>query len=187
MPFSIKRLLPLFGDNEKVFLVLREHWLIPTIKISLWLGLIILVMILENFIKTNVPFFTQGQPLIALQIIHSMFLIASLLGLLIVWTMYYLNVQIVTNERIIDVNQKSLSNHSTSELHMEKCQDVKTEITGFFGNFLDYGNVRIQTAAELENFVFENVPHPHEVSKIILELYDKITEGADQKKIANDP
>ena len=105
-----------------------------------------------------------------------MFLI---LGLLILWVMYYLNMQIITNQRIVDITQDSLIHHTISELHLSHIEDVTAEVDGLLGTFLDYGNVYVQTAAETERFVFDRVPNPTAVEKMILDLYESLPE--DQK------
>jgi hypothetical protein len=87
--------------------------------------------------------------------------------------MYYLNVQIVTNERIVDIDQSGLLRHETSELHMQKIEDVTTEIVGPMANFFNYGNIYVQTAGERNKFSFESVANPHGLAKAILELYER--------------
>lgn len=175
----------MFDKDEKVFLVLRQHWIIPGMKFFFWGAFIILIMLTENLIRANIPYFATGRPLLALEIVRSMLLLLGLLGLLIVWTLYYLNVQVITNERIIDVSQKSLLHNDTSELHLDRCQDVTTEVQGFLGNLFDYGNVRVQTAGEQENFIFSYIPHPQSVAKTVLELYEKVREQGGEKKPIN--
>src|SRR3989338_6513153 len=93
--------------------------------------------------------------------------------------MYYLNVQIITNQRIVDITQDSLIHHTISELHLSNIEDVTAEVKGLFGTFLDYGNVYVQTAGAAERFVFDRVPNPTAVTKMILDLYETLPE--DQK------
>jgi hypothetical protein len=82
--------------------------------------------------------------------------------------------QIITSERIVDVTQKSLIHHTISELHLNNIEDVTAEIRGIFGTFLNYGNVYVQTAAETERFIFDKVPNPAAVEKMILDMYEKL-------------
>ena len=53
---------------------------------------------------------------------------------------------------------------------IDKIEDVNYFQKGIFGAFFNFGNVLIQTAAELTEFVFNNVPNPDRVVKIISEL-----------------
>lgn len=171
MPFRIGKFLPHLNQNEQIYLVTRKHWIIPSLKTLFWLIIVIFLLLIESFLKSYLPSFLAIN---ILEVVRSALLMFALLGLFIVWTMYYLNVQVITNERIIDINQKSLLHHATSELGLERVQDVTTEIKGVLGNLLDFGNVKLQTAGEEQNFIFDNIARPHQVAKIILELYDKV-------------
>lgn len=94
-----------------------------------------------------------------------MFLI---LGLFMLWTIYYLNVQIITNKRIVDIWQKGIFSQRISELTLPNIEDVTSEVKGFWATVLGYGNVEIQTAGEKENFIFQSVPEPREIEKLII-------------------
>ncbi len=86
------------------------------------------------------------------------------------FTDYYLDINIVTNDRIIDINQKGLFGRSVSELDLTRVQDVNSEIKGIIPTMLGYGSVVVQTAANEENFHFEQVANPNLVRQRILEL-----------------
>jgi len=88
--------------------------------------------------------------------------------------MYYLNIQIITNQRVVDITQHSLVHHMISELHLSRIEDVTAEVSGVLGTFLDYGDVFVQTAGETERFVFHNVANPQRIEKIILDLYEQL-------------
>jgi hypothetical protein len=173
MPFRLKKFLPGLGKKERVFMVVRQHWVVPGMKIAFWLLLLAAIFIIDGLLKANFPTLALGLTAQILEIIRVLFLMLAALGLLVVWTMYYLNAQVITNERIIDVNQKSLLHHETSEFHFDRFQDVTTEIKGLFANLFDYGNVLVQTAGEEDNFIFNHVAEPHRIAKIILEVYEK--------------
>jgi uncharacterized membrane protein YdbT with pleckstrin-like domain len=85
---------------------------------------------------------------------------------------YYLDFWVVTNDRIINVEQHLFS-RVISELDLYKIQDVTTEIKGVLPTLFNYGNVHIQTAGALERFVFEEVPNPRQVAEKIMELAEE--------------
>jgi len=174
MPFRKLKFFAELRRTEKIFLVLRAHWIIPVAKVVFWIMLLIFVGLAEELIRSWIPLFNEELPLAIFAIIRSMFVIAAILGIFITWVMYYLNVQIITNERIVDINQKSLLSHQTSELNLDRFQDVTTLVVGPVANLFNYGEVRVQTAGEKINFIFNNIPNPHRVAKIILELYENI-------------
>jgi hypothetical protein len=168
---------PLFPgqqEDEEIFLILRPHWFTFFLKILAWLLFASFLILTDWVIDSYAPVLKQQPYIDYINLIKSIYLMFLVLGLLILWVMYYLNKQIITNERIVDVNQISLIHRSVSELHLNSIEDVTAETKGIFGTFLDYGNVYVQTAAETERFVFENVPNPALVEKTILDLYEKL-------------
>ncbi|MFH1838842.1 MAG: hypothetical protein ABH820_00955, partial [Patescibacteria group bacterium] len=56
---------------------------------------------------------------------------------------------------------------------LHRVQDVTSEIRGFLHNILDYGFVHIQTAGQQQRFEFEEIAHPNEVAKEIMELVEE--------------
>lgn len=92
---------------------------------------------------------------------------------------YYLDLWIVTNDRVLNVEQHSLFSRTISELDLANVQDVTSEVKGVLAFVLGYGNVYIQTAAEKERFVFEQVHDPEEIRKNMLEIVsvDRKREG----------
>jgi uncharacterized membrane protein YdbT with pleckstrin-like domain len=86
---------------------------------------------------------------------------------------YWLDVFIVTDHRILDIDQHGLFNRTVSELRMYRVQDVTSETKGILHTLLDYGNVHVQTAGEVERFHFEDIPNPNGVAKLILEMAEK--------------
>jgi uncharacterized membrane protein YdbT with pleckstrin-like domain len=91
----------------------------------------------------------------------------------ILWLDYYLDAWIVTNERIINIEQRGFFNREISELKLTKIQDVTSEIIGVIPTLLDYGNIYVQTAGEKERFAFCQIPHPNRVKNIIVQLQEK--------------
>ena len=77
---------------------------------------------------------------------------------------------IITNKRIINIEQKGLFSREISELELDKIQDVSADIIGIIPTFLGYGDIYIQTAGETEKFIFKNIPDPYGVKDLIMGL-----------------
>lgn len=90
---------------------------------------------------------------------------------------YWLDVFIVTDKRILDIDQHGLFSRTVSELRLYRAQDVTAEVKGMLHSLIDYGDVYVQTAGEVERFKFEDVPHPNHVAKLILELAEEDRKG----------
>jgi hypothetical protein len=95
------------------------------------------------------------------------------MSLFLIITIYYLNIQIITNLRVVDVSQEGLFSHTISELHIDKIEDATSQTNGVLGTIFNYGDVFVQTAGTVERFDFHNVPDPAAIEKIVLDLYEK--------------
>lgn len=156
---------------EKIVYLLRRHPLVMA------RGLLVFA-ILASLPVAGYYFF---EPAIAVYFENVLLKIIIVLGgsiyALSVWLFvfsafldYYLDLWIVTNDRIMNIEQHGLFGRTVSELDLSNIQDVTSEIKGIFATIFNYGEVHIQTAAEEKRFVFEQISNPHEVRKTILDL-----------------
>ncbi len=83
------------------------------------------------------------------------------------WTNYYLNVFIITNKRILDIDQLGLFARDISETRLENIQDMRVEVLGFLATTMDFGNIYIQTAGTTDEFVIKNIPTPNKIKDAI--------------------
>lgn len=86
------------------------------------------------------------------------------------WIDYYFDVWIVTNQRIVNIEQKGLFVRDIAELQISRVQDVTSEIRGLIPTLLDFGDVYVQTAGEQRRFVFRQIPNPNQVRDAIIQL-----------------
>ncbi|OGH94271.1 MAG: hypothetical protein A2538_01750 [Candidatus Magasanikbacteria bacterium RIFOXYD2_FULL_41_14] len=83
---------------------------------------------------------------------------------------FYLDMWIVTNDRLIDVYQKNLFSRTISELDLYQIQDVTSDVHGLFPSIFNYGNVTIQTAGPVPKFIIHNAHRPHKLRQLVLDL-----------------
>lgn len=83
---------------------------------------------------------------------------------------FYLDSWVVTNDRIIDINQLGLFSQSVAELDLYHIQDVTVNVKGFFPTIFHYGNVVIKTASGNTNLIFKNVSQPNEIGQTLIQL-----------------
>jgi hypothetical protein len=152
--------------EEKVILLLRQH---PIVNLKWVLGTILML-----FVPGIVGLFgiLSSLPVgFGLVITLSWYLITMAYALegFLNW---YFNVYFVTDHRVIDVDFYNLIDKKVSDADLDKIQDVSYTNFGIFRMIFNYGDVFIQTAAEVSEFDFLAVPDPERVVKIINELKD---------------
>lgn len=177
---DLRHLFPGQQENERVCLVFRQHWMVMVGKLVAW-AIFLAIFISIDYAVKYIPFTLSQSTLNLIELVKLIYLMVLFLGLFILWIMYYLNVNIITNARIVDITQMSLLHHTVSELHLNQIEDVTAETNGIFQTFFNYGNVYIQTAGETERFEFTKVPNPSEINRVIMDLYEELPE--DQKRI----
>lgn len=154
-------------ENERVLLTIRKHWFVMAGALVLFL----IMLLVPPVVLTLLPLVTQQldaaivEP--ATNFLLSLYLMAVLVFLLLLWMDYYLDMWIITTGRIIDIEQKGLFNRKISEIPLQHVQDVTIEVRGFIETFLKFGRIRIQTAGERE-FTIDFVPHLYEAKDFII-------------------
>lgn len=158
-------------ENEEIVLFLRRHWLTLIFKLIpaiFFLGTLLAIF----FLKESLLIYFDWEIVFFNLFYVSLFMFFWIL-LFIIWIDYYLDVWIVTDQRIVNIEQKSLFRRSISELEMGKIQDVTAEVTGVIPTLFNYGYVYVQTAGEKERFVFQQVSCPTRVKNIIMQIQKK--------------
>ncbi len=182
--------LPNQLEDEKAILILRRHWFIFFKSILLFAFLaitpIIFLTMINNFMAGILEHYFFA-PFILL--LFSAYYLGIWLFLFANFIDYHLDVWIVTNVRILNIEQKGLFSRIISEQKIEKIQDVTSEVHGIIPTFLDYGDVHIQTAGTKERFRFRKIPHPANTRKKVLTIvkeskrFKKILKSDDKIKI----
>lgn len=162
-----------FLENEKIILMLRRHPLIIYTKIAAIIIITAVPFVMFPFIAKFLPqiiVYPRNILLILTAIIYYMFVWTYFL---IVWTDYYLDIWIVTNQRIMDIEQKGLFSREVSEFSISRVQDVTVDIVGILPTLFHYGDVHVQTAGEAKQFIFRDIKNPNKVKDTILNLQYK--------------
>jgi len=162
--------------DEEVILFLRQHIIVLIPKIILGFFLLFVPTVL--FPILSVSFQDIIEIPTGYMIIGVLFWYLATVGyLLTVFIHWYFNIFIVTNERIIDIDFLYLLYKKFAETRIEKVQDISLRTGGIMATMFNYGDVLIQTASELPNFVFEKVPKPSEVVDVISDLTERKRNG----------
>lgn len=155
--------------DEVIHNIIRRHWFdifLQYIPVMGALFLLFAVAMSSGFWMSDSS--PEGES--ALFFFESLFLLMLWMYASLIFVDYYLDVWIVTDRRVINIEQKGLFSRQVSELYYSKIQDVTTEVKGLFPTFLNYGDLFVQTAAEKERFRFHNIPNPYEVKDLVMRL-----------------
>ncbi|OGF61700.1 hypothetical protein A2662_02300 [Candidatus Giovannonibacteria bacterium RIFCSPHIGHO2_01_FULL_45_33] len=159
------------NQNEKILMVLHRHWIVIVSRFlaGAFLALLPLIVVpgilaLDSMQKV-VQLDNAGAAILFFQVIYLM--IISLF-LFMFWVDYYLDMWVITSERIIDIEQKGLFRREISEFMLDKVQDITVEIPDIMATLLKYGNINIQTAGE-KSFTIKQIPKIYEAKNLILD------------------
>lgn len=176
--------LPDAKPGEKTIIFLRRFWFVPAGIIILLIFLLVIPVAIYYMLDWQAAWVLAhpvATPLLGL--LASLFYLAIWVYSFSEFIDYYLDVWIVTNERIINIEQLGLFSRIASELNLADVQDVTSEVHGIVQTVFDYGDVHIQTAAETTRFVFKQVRGPELIKRRVVQLADQ-ARAHEQKMVA---
>ncbi|NQU99488.1 MAG: PH domain-containing protein [Parcubacteria group bacterium] len=150
-------------DGEEVIRVVRKHWasfIWPVVKTFF---ILIIPFLLSAFLFSN-------------YIGVIIFFVWVSIGLgygLYQWICWYFDHFIITDQRIVNIDQKTLFARSVSESGLSNIQDVTYEINGFLASLFNYGTVKVMTASNNDSLEMAAIEKPKEVQETIMELHSK--------------
>ncbi len=160
-------------SDEEIKVVVREHWFFFILRFALWLIFVAILFATDHYLPQFLPGLAEKPYSNYFSIAKNIYLLFLMLGIYTLWIIYYLNIWIITDKRVVDVTQPSIFNQKVSVLILTKVEDITSSTNGILGTLLSYGDVSIQTAGEKENFVFKNVQHPKDVERLVFNMMEK--------------
>lgn len=154
--------------DEKLLLITRQHWIKLALPVCAWLLLVILLLILKWFI------FSTGFLIVLIAAIYPAYEYIN----------WKYNLWAVTNVRVVD-ESGFFSRHS-KESPLDKINNVEYA-QSIWGRMLGYGNVDIQTAAEMGETTYNLIHAPKLLKDTIThaqEEYKKMQIGNQASQLA---
>lgn len=151
-------------EGEEVIRVVRKHW-----ASFIW-------PLFKTFLILIIPFFLSFL-LFSNYIGIIIFLVWISIGIaygLYQWLCWYFDNFIITNQRIVNVNQKTIFSRIVSETGLSNIQDVTYEINGIFASVFNYGTVRVLTASSNESIEMSAIEKPKKVQELIMDLHGRV-------------
>jgi Bacterial PH domain len=168
------------AQDERVIVVLRRHWfvlLMESIGVIFLFLLPFLLLLVFKSAAIQQPLGTIHLPTIGSNVIiflSALWLLMIWFRLFSIWTSYYLDKWVITNKRIVTIDQVSFFNRDVSNFRIDKIQDIETKVSGLLETFIDFGDITIQTAGEMGDFTMHNVPSPAKLKEIITHQQDVV-------------
>lgn len=148
--------------GENVISVIKRHWIayvILWIYIITWLIISLsLFLILWNTLIWNLA--------------NIVFWLYFLVFLYIQWLNHELDMYVVTNNRVIWIDQVSFLNRSVSECNLWQVQEVNSKISWLFANILNYWTLSIQTAWNVTTLKMTFCPDSMQEARKLLNIVD---------------
>lgn len=177
-----QKYFPTQQGQEKIFLLIRKHWFNYMMFFFVTFLSFLPIIVFAVYVYSN-SVILSSDTIVIMVIIFSAFFLFMMAIQLYGFVDYYLDIYIVTDQRLVDISQLGLFRRRISELQIRQVQDVSAHVEGVFSTLLHFGDVYIQTAAERENFIFQSVPHPYTVAKQIVDLHEKDVESQKKRRI----
>jgi len=159
--------------DEKVVYELRKHWF-DIVSVALFFIVfalipVILVVALINNGHITIP---PGADIL-LFFLLTLWVLFLWITFAIKWTDYYLDTWIITNKRIIDIDQQGLFKRDIATVRIENIQDVKVKVFGIIPTLLRFGDIHLQTSGESREFELSRAMNPEEAKHEIQKLMDE--------------
>lgn len=164
--------------NEHLHMIVRKHWIILLTTTGLILTLIVVCI--------GVYFMAEFAR------IPSIFTLLTIIGMSMVgfqyifihWINDELDIFILTNRRIITLDQVGFLDRKLSQTTIDNVQEVNSTTSGLLGNIFEYGSLSILTASDVSStksdFQISRIPHPLETSRKIHSFIDEYRHDLDK-------
>lgn len=165
-------------EGEQILYVARKHWFIFA---SETIFLLVFALLPAALLFIPATLFDQALAAIGIGEHHipvitffwSLWLMLLWVLFALFWTNYYLDVWILTNHRVLDIDQIGLFHRKISAIRYDHIQDATVHIPGLLATMLNFGTVEIRTASN-ETFKFKGVAHPSFLKERIMSEHHRV-------------
>jgi uncharacterized membrane protein YdbT with pleckstrin-like domain len=171
----------IFEEGEKVIKIVRRHYLVMIFSFLAFLIIALAPLILYSLLSSDFLSFDPAFKMAVEKAIHgwkafgySLWLLLLWIAFFMEWTDYYLDLWVITDKRIIDVEQKGFFHREVTSFRFEQIQDITVETKGFIETFLKFGTLHIQTAGHDREIVIRDAHHPEDARSLILQLSERV-------------
>lgn len=158
---------------EKIEYLLHRHAITFIPKTILFIILMAIPVALYFLLDNLYPELLNSEKIFPIAVLAaSVYYLSIYLFAYAQFVEFYLDMWIVTNDRIIDIRQKALFARTVSEMDLYRIQDTTASVKGIFATLFNYGNLQVRTAAAggSADVIFYNIPNPNELRESLIQL-----------------
>ncbi|MDO8463482.1 MAG: PH domain-containing protein [bacterium] len=148
-------------DGEVVRATIRRSKLVPAPTALIGGSLIVLAFFLIVPLLSSRPFGLIGFVLL---------LATGVVLFIRAWWFWYRTVLMVTDLRVIDLDQVGVFHRVIAEARFDRIDDLALEIKGIIATIFRLGTIQIQTAGASALIELRNLPHPEHVHEMLSAL-----------------
>lgn len=143
--------------DEAVKNVIRRHPIVffwPLLQATLALAVAVVILIYFSF---GAVFYIVGG-------------LAVLFVFSVIYKIYFIyqnSFCLITNQRVINVDQRGFFDRRITETEFANIQDVTNTTKGMIGTSLNFGEIEIQTAGKENKLSIKFIPDPYQVQQQI--------------------
>jgi uncharacterized membrane protein YdbT with pleckstrin-like domain len=173
----------ILDQEEQIISTFRKHSFYITLEIFFLIILGGLPAFL--FLFTKVIKIEAGSEVLALYAFFY-FIFVSFLWLVgfYSWTNYYLDIWILTDKRLVSVDQKGFFSREVSSIRLDKIQDINIETRGLLDTILHIGTIKVQSAGTDREFIMYGMRSPTNVKDIIFKAQTRQIDAIRTVRIA---
>ncbi len=156
------------AQQEKVLVVARSHW-VTNVG---WILTAILMFLAPSFLNL-IP--------LSSDIATRYKILGGFLWFLVTFAFvferflsWYFDVIVITDKRVIDIDFDNLLSKKFAQANILMIQDLTFKVTGFAQTMFNFGDVFVQTAAEVPQLTLERVPQPQKIIMVLQMLKEEL-------------
>lgn len=165
------------GEGEEIIKIWRHHPITlvpPAARVLAFAAIPLLLLILGGLAMfTSIWLLGMFFVILAITVTYAAY----------EWASWFSDVYILTDRRLINVEQHGFFNRRFAEAKLDRVEDVSFEISGPVQTLFGYGDVLVQTAGAESNLTLAAVSDPQDQSGLILERQKMHLEANEEKPL----
>lgn len=160
-----------YDKDEKIVHIARRHKIAFTLE-TIFLLIAAILPYIAYKKGLTIPFIDlfapPGENTIFLSLtFYILWLLFLWILFFIAWSDYYLDVWIITDGRVIDVEQTGIFRRRINAFRLDKITDMIITKNAFLAKFFNYGDIHVQLQGQSRKFIIAEVTEPEKIKEMI--------------------